>query len=194
MLWENVAYLVDDGRRAVAFEDLRQRVGLDPRQILSAPADLLADIARVGLVPDQRAAKMHESARLALTEDLGELPTLSIDQARRRLKKFWGIGTPGADKILLVSGAHVTPSVESNGLRVLGRLGAVQELPSYDRMYRAARAFLEAELGLDRDVLIRAYELLRRHGHEQCKRTAPLCVICPLKKGCAWYRHAKVAP
>ena len=36
ILWENVAYLVNDERRAQAFELLRQSVGTKPHEILAA--------------------------------------------------------------------------------------------------------------------------------------------------------------
>jgi hypothetical protein len=40
ILWENVAYLVDDERRHEAMTVLRERVGISPVQILAAPAAL----------------------------------------------------------------------------------------------------------------------------------------------------------
>ncbi|MGH7339445.1 MAG: hypothetical protein ACREKH_03055, partial [Candidatus Rokuibacteriota bacterium] len=41
ILWEQVAYLVDDGRRREAFDLLARRVGLSPQAILAAPLELL---------------------------------------------------------------------------------------------------------------------------------------------------------
>lgn len=62
-LWENVAYLVDDGRRREAFDALRTAVGLDPEAILATPeARLAAVIARGGMLPEMRARKLHACA------------------------------------------------------------------------------------------------------------------------------------
>src|SRR2546429_7217196 len=44
VLAENVAYLVDDQRRWRALEELRRVVGLDPEQILAAPAETLRGV------------------------------------------------------------------------------------------------------------------------------------------------------
>ncbi len=47
VLWENVAYLVDDTRRAEVFEALRKTVGLNPSGILAASDDTLHAVAPV---------------------------------------------------------------------------------------------------------------------------------------------------
>ncbi|HXZ40289.1 MAG TPA: hypothetical protein VEG68_06070, partial [Terriglobales bacterium] len=36
ILWENVAYLVDDDKRATAFAALKKNIGTTPQQILKA--------------------------------------------------------------------------------------------------------------------------------------------------------------
>ena len=48
ILWEQVAYLVDDDRRYDAFRLLARRVGLSPAEILQARMDLLTEIAGAG--------------------------------------------------------------------------------------------------------------------------------------------------
>jgi hypothetical protein len=37
------------------------------------------------------------------------------------------------------------------------------------------------------DWLIRAHQLLRRHGQELCRRSRPRCAACPLTAQCAYY-------
>ena len=64
ILWENVAYLVDDERRAQVFARLRERIGLDPEEILGTPAEVLAEIIRDGgMQPERRAEKAHRGRR-----------------------------------------------------------------------------------------------------------------------------------
>ena len=48
ILWENAAYLLSDERRQHVFELLRERVGLEPRQILAAEYSTLLEIAQLG--------------------------------------------------------------------------------------------------------------------------------------------------
>ncbi len=70
ILWEIVAYLADDAQRALAFEALRTRVGLTPREILVAPLKVLGEITRMGgsIAPAERAERLQTAARLALEE------------------------------------------------------------------------------------------------------------------------------
>jgi hypothetical protein len=72
LLWENVAYLVDDSRRAAAFGALEATVGVDPVAILAAPdAVLLAVVA--GMRPGERVSRLRRVAELALARDLVQL-------------------------------------------------------------------------------------------------------------------------
>lgn len=48
ILWENVAYLVDDQKRMRAFALLKERVGTDPVAIVSAPKSMLLEVAKAG--------------------------------------------------------------------------------------------------------------------------------------------------
>src|SRR4030095_7838284 len=63
IIWENVAYLVDDERRAAVFARLRARIGLDLEEILDTPPEVLAEIIRDGgMQPERRAEKLIAAA------------------------------------------------------------------------------------------------------------------------------------
>ena len=191
ILWENVAYLVDDERRAEVFARLREKVGLEPEEVLETPAEVLAEIIRDGgMQPERRAEKLIAAADEILplgVEGLRELVRTAPEKARKVLRNFPGIGEPGADKILLFSRAKKALAPDSNALRTLVRLGFGQEDENYGRMYRSATDSVDPQLSADFPWLIRAHQLLRRHGQEICKRTVPLCEACPLTEGCRWF-------
>jgi endonuclease-3 len=191
IVWENVAYLVDDERRAGVFAELRERIGLDPEEILETPTEVLAEIIREGgMQPERRAEKLIAAADEVLplgVEGLRELVRTAPEKARKVLRKFPGIGEPGADKILLFSHARMTLAPDSNALRALVRIGFGEEDAHYGRMYRSAAEAVASELPADFPWLIRAHQLLRKHGQEICKRNSPLCEACPLTEGCRWY-------
>jgi endonuclease-3 len=187
ILFENAAYLVDDERRARVFRRLKRDVGIKPAQLLDA------GIARIekaiasdgGMQPSRRAAKVFTCAQIAVEFAAGNLLAAlkASDRTRRRLlKRFPGIADPGADKLLLFSGLSDAPALESNGLRVLVRLGFVREQRSYAAIYRDAIRFLTQSLGATPATA--AFELLRLHGRELCTRTNPSCGPCPLRKTC----------
>jgi endonuclease III len=194
VLWENVAYLADDARRSEAFAMLREKVGVSPQEILAAPREALHEIGRRGILPAGSAEKLREIARIALADlsgDLRSIRKLSLKDAKKALRKFPSIGEPAAEKILLFAGSHAVFSMDSNALRVLLRLGYGKEQKSYAASYRSVQDALAAELPRDRGRLVEAYQLLRRHGQELCKRSQPRCEACPLRAGCAYGRSAR---
>jgi len=188
ILWENVAYLVDDEARAHAYRALEKEVGLAAEDLAEASAKTLLEVARIGgMHPERRVDKLREIGELAIEAGGGRLETvlgLKTRAARRILKRFPGIGDPGADKILLFCGESTEMSLESNGLRAAVRLGYGEEAKSYATTYRSAIVALEPELERKSACRVRAYELLRTHGQALCKRSAPDCDACPLTRDC----------
>jgi endonuclease-3 len=189
IIWENVGYLIPDDRRQNLFEELAQRVGLDAAPLADAPHDILFDIARRGgMRPADRVERLRHIGRLAL-EAGGDLASAlriaSPTKARTLLKRFPGIGDPGADKILLFSGVETRPALDSNGVRAMVRLGHATEGASYAQAYRSAVSALRDLGPPDRERLIEAFHVLRAHGQVSCKRSAPLCLSCSLDAACA---------
>ena len=185
ILWENIGYLIDDERRAVLFAEFEDRVGVTAQAILDAPGDVLLDIAsRGGMNPAVRVERWRTIGALAGPDLTATLRSLPVTRARSLLKTFPVIGDPGADKILLFSGIAPRPSLESNGLRALVRLGYVADDANYGRVYKAGVAVLAAQSG-EAAWLKSAYLVLRDHGRAVCKRAAPLCMACPLDAVCA---------
>lgn len=79
---------------------------------------------------------------------------------------------------------RVVGLARANCLRVLTRLGYGSPDRSYAASYRRAQAAATAELPCSALALVRAYQLLRRHGREVCTRKDPACAQCPLAAGC----------
>jgi endonuclease III len=187
ILWENVANLADDDRRQEAFQTLKKRIGTEPSQILSASDKALIEVTRHGIMPKQFADKLRKCAKLVLEDFDGDLrPVLQwpIPNATKALQMFPGIGEPGAEKILLFTRINAVLALESNGLRVLLRLGFEEEKKSYATTYRLVQNAAGEELDKDYPWLIEAHLLLRRHGQELCRRSEPMCDKCPLAAAC----------
>ena len=189
IVWENVAYLVDDERRQEAMEALRGRIGVSPEQLLAVTPAQLVKAAVRGIVPEQSVEKLRRSAEIALQEFGGDLrPILKrpLAQAKKALRRFPAIGDPGAEKILLFYRSYPILALESNGLRALVRLGFGEEKPNYSTTYRLVQEAIEGELVKEYSWLIKGHQLLRHHGQELCRRSKPHCDKCPLSKECPW--------
>jgi endonuclease-3 len=192
VLWENVAYLADDDRRREAFQTLKKRIGTEPGQILSASDEALLEVTRHGALADQFAKKLRQCAKIALEEfdgDLRPLLKLPFAKAKKALQRFPGIGEPGAEKILLFCRAYPILALDSNGLRVLLRLGFGEEKKSYSTTYRLVQKAVEEGPNKDYAWLIQAHMLLRHHGQELCRRSEPMCDKCPLAAECEFYER-----
>ena len=189
ILWVQVGYMAGDAQRAAAFRRLKQEVGVTPRAILDADVATLESICRVGggIAVAQRAGRMQTSAQRALDDWGGSLKKvlkLPLDEAVRALAKFPMIGKPGAESILLHAGAHPVLGLDSNGLRVLLRLGYGRKDERYDKAYAGVRAAVADELRDDAAWVAGLAEGLRRHGQTVCRNARPRCGECRLATLC----------
>jgi endonuclease-3 len=191
LLYESVAYLASDEKRDAAFVELRDRIGLKPTEILAAPLEDLRKITKLGGIhADLRAARMQEIARIVMNDFAGDLRPalrLPLPQARKALQKFPSIGPPGAEKVLLFTKSYPVLALESNGLRVLLRLGFAEERKDYTASYKAVQEALKDQIGDDCEFLIRAHQLMRQHGKQLCRTSNPACEICPINASCDYY-------
>src|SRR5262249_58684200 len=127
---------------------------------------VLFDVAaKGGMHPEARVGKLLEIAETA--RRLGDWRGLARRppaEAARALRRFPGIGEPGAEKILLFAGALEVLALESNGLRVLLRLGYGEEEKSYAAAYKSAQAAAAPQPpGAGVTCLARPHLPLRRH-------------------------------
>jgi endonuclease III len=187
ILAENVVYLADDDRRSQALATLKKTVGLRPEAIAAASDDVLLEATRFGIMPESRVEKLRKCAQIALEEFDGDAKQV-VDwpeaKALRALQKFPGIGRPGAEKLLLFARKRAGLPLESNGLRVLARIGFGAEAKDYAATYRLVQNAITPELPPDFDWLIAAHQLVRTHGQETCKNSKPKCSECQLAKDC----------
>lgn len=193
ILWENIGYLISDQQRTKAFEKLRRTCGLKPHEILTASDDALLLVSKLGgAQPERRAARLREIALIAMNEFAGDLTAvLKLPRAEsvKALRMFPGVGEPGAEKILLFTRSYPVLSLDSNGLRVLLRLGFGAEKRNYSASYRSVQVAIEDQLTGDYRWLIRAHLLLRQHGKSLCKTNRPRCEQCPVRTSCAFWRR-----
>ena len=197
ILLESIAYLVSDERREEAFAMLRKYAGTKPHEILAASHDDILKATRLGgMHPEQRVSRLREIALIAMNEFEGDLKPalrLPLPKAKQTLRKFPSIGEPSAEKILLFTRSYPILGLDSNGLRVLVRLGFGEEKKNYSATYRSVQEVIKDQLKEDYDWLVNAHVLLREHGKELCKTNRPLCDKCPVRKSCAYFQRTFVS-
>ena len=163
ILLENVAYLAPAARRREAFELLQKTIGTKPELILAATRAALERVTAYGILKSRFAAKLRECAQTAVDLFAGNLDTAlhgPIENARRALRKFPGIGEPTADKILLfcgrlaVSGAGVQRPARTGPAGVFRRKTGVRAHVS--REPRRGRRAIRKNSGLAGSALAAA--------------------------------------
>jgi endonuclease-3 len=191
LVWYYSAYPASDVKCAQGWESLKKNIGIEPERILAADSRTLALALKPGgMIPAERAMRLKETADKVIEEFGGDLAAglkrLPLSKARAVLKTFPGIANPGADRILLFAGISPVAAVPSNCTHVPARIFQGGEDKNYNREYAEAQKRIEAEISPSFDSRQRAYLLLKRHGQEICKRSAPRCGVCPVARSCAF--------
>ncbi|MBI3406707.1 MAG: hypothetical protein HY046_14735 [Acidobacteria bacterium] len=193
ILWENVIYLGNDEKRAAAYAALKKKIGLSPQKIIDASNAQLLEITRMGsVVPEISAKKLRlisELAHYIFKDDLKSILKKPMKQAIKDLRKFPSIGEPSAKKILLFTGAAPILALESNGLRVLRRIGYGEK--NYSAMYKCVQDAVSGELPKSCKEITEIHQLLRQHGQELCKTNRPLCDACPVSRDCEYFKCSR---
>ena len=189
VVWENACYLLPDTRRAQVFAALRAQIGLTPDALWQAPKEQLLPLATLGgMRPETRVFRWQEIARITRSQfegDLDQILAWPYAKAKKALKLFPTIGDPGAEKILLFCGTGPGLPLESNGLRVLTRIGYGRvHLKNYGAMYQSVQEAIASELPASVAERAEAHLLLREHGKTLCKTTGPACGECPVAARC----------
>jgi len=190
IIWENIAYLANDARRAEAFEELQRKIGLRPRDIRQTSDKALFSVTSKGIVPETSIDKLRRAAEIAgefFGDDLSSALKKPTAAVKKDLRRFPSIGEPAAEKILLFNHKLAALALDSNGLRVLVRMGFAPEKKTYSATYKGMQQALASQLPADCGGLVRAHQLLRRHGQQLCKRSKPLCARCPLRAQCPYF-------
>jgi endonuclease-3 len=196
VMWENACYLLPDSRRVEVFEAVRRHVGMSAETIFKASKDLLLPLAtRGGMRPETRVFRWQEIARITMQQydgDLDQILQWPYAKAKKALKQFPNIGEPGAEKILMFCGMAEGLPLESNGLRVLTRVGWGRvHLKNYGAMYKSVQEAIAAEVPKSADALARAHVLLRTHGKTLCKDARPQCFECPAEELCGFAARSR---
>jgi endonuclease III len=192
LVWLHCGYPASEARCAKGWESLTSQIGVEVDKILAAnPAKLADALKSGGMVPELRAMRLKEIAERVSRQYggdlLGGLRGLPLAMVRPALKQFPNIADPGADRILLFAGISPVAAVPSNCPHVLVRIRAGRERENYVATYGEAQRMIEDGLPATFDSRIRAYLLLKHHGHEICKSSKPKCDHCPVAAECAFF-------
>ncbi len=171
----------NDHNRDRAFDALRRRFPTWEAVRDAAPQEVIAAIRPAGLA-NQKGPRIQQVLR-AITAERGNLNLdflrhLPVDEARRWLMKFPGVGPKTAAIVLCFSLGLPAFPVDTHIYRVTGRIGL-----------RPANMTVEqAHVHLERlfppEAYYAAHLNLIRLGREVCRARKPDCPACPIRSWC----------
>src|SRR4051812_48085497 len=171
----------NDRNRDVAYLRLTKRFATWA-EVRDAPQAEVAEAIRPGGLAPTKSLRIQEILRALGDDDLMELETEPLEDARRRLTDLPGVGRKTAACVLMFAFGRPGIPVDTHVFRVGGRLG----------LFRPSGSLEEAH-----DVLLQvvppedAYEMhvsLIRHGRRTCVARNPRCLDCPLLSLCPYGR------
>src|SRR3954452_2483395 len=174
----------NDRNRDVAYLRLTNRFESWP-EVRDAPVIEVEDAIRPGGLAPTKAVRIQQILRALGDDDLMELETEPLEDARRRLTDLPGVGRKTAACVLMFAFGRPDIPVDTHVFRVGGRLG----------LFRPSGSLEEAH-----DVLLQvvppedAYEFhvsLIRHGRRTCHARNPRCGECPLLSLCPYGRATR---
>ncbi|MFZ2456686.1 MAG: endonuclease III domain-containing protein [Candidatus Altiarchaeia archaeon] len=166
-----------------AIGNLKKKKLLSPEGIHRIDTEALALHIRSAGYYNAKARKLKEFMHHLHAKHDGDLDRMFGQDGRTlriELLSIWGIGPETADSIVLYAAEKPEFVVDAYTKRIFSRLGYVKENVSYEGL----KEFSEKNLPKDVKIYNEFHALLVRLGKEHCKKSNPICMGCPLEKGC----------
>ena len=171
----------NDRNRDVAYARLRERFQ-SWDEVRDADEDEVEEAIRPGGISRVKARRIQAILRAIGDDDLSELATEPLEEARAELTALPGVGRKTAACVLLFSYGRPDVPVDTHVYRVGTRLGLFRPKASFDEAH-------DEMLRLVGDDPEEAYEVhvgLIRHGRRICTARNPRCGECPLLSLCPY--------
>jgi endonuclease-3 len=170
-----------DRNTARAFECLSKGFEIKAEVLAKAETSEIEQCLKVAGLYKNKAKSIKQVSKIILEEFHGTLePILSLplEDARKRLLQFPGVGPKTADVVLLFAAKQPTIPVDTHVNRVAKRLGFAPENADYEIVRKSLQSLYSP-----RDYLA-VHLLLIAHGRKFCKARRPLCSECPINALC----------
>jgi endonuclease-3 related protein len=154
-------------------------------RMLAMPDADLAELIRPSGYFNLKAKRLKGFLRFVRDEFDGELAAMfrePLDTLRPRLLAVYGVGPETADSILLYAGDYPTFVVDAYTIRIMTRLGVVDE----GITYHAMKELFELALPPDPALFNEFHALLVALGKDFCRPRGPRCGGCFLAADCAY--------
>ena len=171
----------NDKNRDKAFRNLSEKFEIAPKALAEADVKDIEKAIRVGGLYRNKSHVIKEVSRVIVEKFDGTLDfvsSLPLEEARKLLMTFPGVGPKTADVVLLFSVNKRVLPVDTHVNRVSKRLGLVASNADYEHIRLVLESLYSPE-----DYLA-AHLLLIMLGRKYCKARNPLHKSCPVNMLC----------
>lgn len=177
-----------DVNRDKAFDRLRERFPTW-EAVRDAPVEQVIDAVRPAGLADTKGPRIQQVLR-QIGEEHGSitldfLADMDIDEAKRWLTQFNGVGPKTAAIVLLFAFNKPAFPVDTHVHRVTQRLGLIG--PKVGR----EQAHIDLEAIIPPEQFYQAHLNIIQHGRAVCRAQRPFCERCPLTALCDYYQQSK---
>ncbi len=177
----------NDRLRDLALRRLRERFPTW-EEVRGAPVAEIAQAVQVSGLGAQKAQRIKAALERIAAErgalSLDFLREMPLEEARRWLTSFDGVGPKTAAIVLLFALGMPAFPVDTHVHRVSKRLGLIPPNTSREKAHSILEALLPQAIYYPFHINV------IRHGREVCGARRPQCQRCSLRDLCAWYAAA----
>ncbi len=170
-----------DRNTARAFERLSKRFEIKPEVLAKAENSEIEETLKTAGLHRNKAKTIKQVSTIILEQFHGSVQailSMPLEESRKTLMAFPGIGPKTADVVLLFSAKQPTIPVDTHVNRVAKRLGFAPANGDYNAVRNSLQSLYNP-----RDYLA-VHVLLIAHGRRYCKARHPLCEQCPVNMHC----------
>jgi len=170
-----------DRNTARAFENLSKRFQISPEALANAETSQIEESLKVAGLYKNKAKTIKQISKILVEKFHGTIEpilALPLEDARKTLMQFPGVGPKTADVVLLFSAKQPTIPVDTHVNRVAKRLGFAPVNGDYEAVRKSLQLLYNPS-----DYLA-VHVLLIAHGRKYCKAIRPPCEQCPVNMHC----------
>jgi len=170
-----------DRNTARAFENLSKWFQISPEALANAETSQIEESLKVAGLYKNKAKTIKQISKILVEKFHGTIEpilALPLEDARKTLMQFPGVGPKTADVVLLFSAKQPTIPVDTHVNRVAKRLGFAPVNGDYETVRKSLQSLYNP---ID---YLAVHVLLITHGRKYCKAVHPLCEECPVNMHC----------
>lgn len=170
-----------DRNSTIAFENLKKQLEIKPEVLANASAAQIEQAIQIGGFFKSKAKTIQQISKIIIEKHQGTLQAilkLPLQEARKAMMQFPGVGPKTADVVLLFSANSPIIPIDTHVNRLAKRL----EFTPEESQYQAVQDNLQSLYEPSDYSAVHLFYIM--HGRKTCKSIHPFCHQCQINAYC----------